>query len=128
MSKTNKIMTMDEKLMTNPYYAKAIEYIRTTDLNALENGKHFIDVRATHRYVEPKILTSRRSQNRPDPKQFHIRQSFFAFCRKNTTSHAATKRKNRNRAETRFRLENDSASGRALRRSETGVRIVLPPA
>ncbi|MGM9734815.1 MAG: YhcH/YjgK/YiaL family protein [Candidatus Cryptobacteroides sp.] len=34
---------MDEKLMNNPYYAKAIEYIRTTDLNALENGKHPID-------------------------------------------------------------------------------------
>ena len=34
---------MDEKLMQNPYYAKAIEFIRTTDLNTLENGKHFID-------------------------------------------------------------------------------------
>ena len=34
---------MDEKLMTNPYYAKAVEYIRTHDLNALENGKHFLD-------------------------------------------------------------------------------------
>ena len=34
---------MDEKLMTNPYYAKAIEYIRNNDLNALENGKHLID-------------------------------------------------------------------------------------
>jgi YhcH/YjgK/YiaL family protein len=34
---------MEEKLMTNPYYAKAIEYIRTHDLNAMENGKHFID-------------------------------------------------------------------------------------
>jgi len=34
---------MDEKLMTNPYYAKAIEYIKNTDLNSLENGKHFID-------------------------------------------------------------------------------------
>ena len=34
---------MDEKLMANPYYAKAIEYIRTVDLNSLENGKHFID-------------------------------------------------------------------------------------
>ena len=34
---------MDEKLMANPYYAKAIEYIRTADLNSLENGKHFID-------------------------------------------------------------------------------------
>lgn len=92
------------------------------------NGKYFMDGRATHRYVEPKILTSRRSQNRPDPKQFHIRQSFFAFCRKNTTSRAATNTKNRNRAETRFRFENDSKSGRALRRSETGfrTRIVLP--
>lgn len=29
--------------MENPYYAKAMEFIRTTDLNALENGKHFID-------------------------------------------------------------------------------------
>lgn len=29
--------------MQNPYYAKAIEFIRTTDLNTLENGKHFID-------------------------------------------------------------------------------------
>ncbi len=34
---------MEEKLMQNPYYAKAIEYIKTTDLNALENGKHEID-------------------------------------------------------------------------------------
>lgn len=34
---------MDEKLMTNPYYAKAIEYIKTHDLNALENGRHMID-------------------------------------------------------------------------------------
>ena len=34
---------MDEKLMTNPYYAKAIEYIKTHDLNALENGKHLIE-------------------------------------------------------------------------------------
>ena len=34
---------MDEKLMTNPYYAKAIEYIKNTDLNSLENGKHLID-------------------------------------------------------------------------------------
>lgn len=34
---------MEEKLMQNPYYAKAIEFIRTTDLNTLENGKHFID-------------------------------------------------------------------------------------
>lgn len=34
---------MDKKHMENPYYAKAMEFIRTTDLNALENGKHFID-------------------------------------------------------------------------------------
>lgn len=34
---------MDEKLMANPYYAKAIEYIGNTDLYSLENGKHFID-------------------------------------------------------------------------------------
>ena len=34
---------MEEKLMTNPYYAKAIEYINTHDLNSLENGKHLID-------------------------------------------------------------------------------------
>lgn len=34
---------MDNKLKNNPYYAKAIEYIQTHDLNALENGKHFID-------------------------------------------------------------------------------------
>lgn len=34
---------MEEKLMQNPYYAKAMEFIRTTDLNALENGKHVID-------------------------------------------------------------------------------------
>lgn len=34
---------MDKNLMNNPYYAKAIEYIKTHDLNALENGKHLID-------------------------------------------------------------------------------------
>ena len=34
---------MDKKLMDNPYYAKAIEYINTHDLNALEPGKHLID-------------------------------------------------------------------------------------
>lgn len=34
---------MDEKLMTNPYYAQAIEYIKNNDLNALECGKHFLD-------------------------------------------------------------------------------------
>src|SRR5574344_1974107 len=34
---------MEKTLMQNPYYAKAIEFIANTDLNALENGKHFID-------------------------------------------------------------------------------------
>lgn len=34
---------MEEKLMQNPYYAKAIEYIKNNDLNALEPGKHLID-------------------------------------------------------------------------------------
>lgn len=34
---------MDDKLMQNPHYAKAMEFIRTTDLNALENGRHEID-------------------------------------------------------------------------------------
>lgn len=34
---------MEEKLMQNPYYAKAVEYIKNTDLNALELGKHLID-------------------------------------------------------------------------------------
>ena len=34
---------MDENLMTNPYYAQAIEYIKNNDLNALECGKHFLD-------------------------------------------------------------------------------------
>lgn len=29
--------------MKNPYYAKAMEFIRTTDLRSLENGKHVID-------------------------------------------------------------------------------------
>lgn len=29
--------------MTNPYYAKAIEFLRTHDLAALEPGKHVID-------------------------------------------------------------------------------------
>ena len=37
------VFVMDEKLKNNPYYAKAIEYIQTQDLNALENGKHIID-------------------------------------------------------------------------------------
>lgn len=27
----------------NPYYIKALEYIKATDLNALETGRHFID-------------------------------------------------------------------------------------
>lgn len=30
-------------LENNKYYQKALEYIKTTDLNALENGKHVID-------------------------------------------------------------------------------------
>ena len=34
---------MENKLKNNPYYAKAIEFIQTHDLNALENGKHIID-------------------------------------------------------------------------------------
>lgn len=34
---------MNEKLMTNPNYLKAIEYIRTHDLNALANGRHELD-------------------------------------------------------------------------------------
>ena len=34
---------MDANLMNNPYYVKAIEYIQSTDLNSLENGKHFIE-------------------------------------------------------------------------------------
>ena len=34
---------MNENLMSNPYYAKAIEYINTHDLNALENGRHALD-------------------------------------------------------------------------------------
>lgn len=34
---------MNEKLNSNPNYVKALEYIRTHDLNTLENGKHFID-------------------------------------------------------------------------------------
>ena len=29
--------------MSNPYYAKAIEYINTHDLNTLENGRHVLD-------------------------------------------------------------------------------------
>ena len=34
---------MEDKLMQNPYFAKAMEFIRDTDLNSMENGKHFID-------------------------------------------------------------------------------------
>lgn len=34
---------MNENLMSNPNYAKAIEYINTHDLNALENGRHVLD-------------------------------------------------------------------------------------
>ena len=34
---------MNENLMSNPYYAKTIEYINTHDLNALENGRHVLD-------------------------------------------------------------------------------------
>ena len=34
---------MEDKLMQNPYYVRAMEYIRDTDLNALENGTHVID-------------------------------------------------------------------------------------
>lgn len=36
-------MIMKTDLTTNPFYAKALEYINTHDLNALENGKHIID-------------------------------------------------------------------------------------
>lgn len=34
---------MEARLMTNPFYAKAIEFIKTHDLNALEPGKHVLD-------------------------------------------------------------------------------------
>lgn len=34
---------MENKLMQNPYYAKAVEYIENTDLNALLPGKHVLD-------------------------------------------------------------------------------------
>jgi len=37
------LMAMEDKLMQNPYFAKAMEFIRDTDLNSMENGKHFID-------------------------------------------------------------------------------------
>ena len=42
-------MDMEEKLMNNPYYAKAIEYIQTHDLNALEPGKHITRCRYPRR-------------------------------------------------------------------------------
>ena len=29
--------------MQNPYYVKALEFIKNTDLNSLENGRHIID-------------------------------------------------------------------------------------
>ena len=31
------------KLENNPNYVRALEYIRNTDLNSLESGKHLID-------------------------------------------------------------------------------------
>ncbi len=34
---------MEDRLKNNPYYAKAIEYIQTHDLNELEPGKHVLD-------------------------------------------------------------------------------------
>ena len=34
---------MEKDLMKNPWYAKAMEFIRTTDLASLENGRHEID-------------------------------------------------------------------------------------
>ena len=34
---------MEDKLMQNPNYVKALEFIRNTDLNSLEHGKHIID-------------------------------------------------------------------------------------
>ena len=34
---------MEDKLMQNPYYVKALEFIKDTDLNSLENGRHVID-------------------------------------------------------------------------------------
>ncbi len=34
---------MEDKLMQNPYYVKALEFIKNTDLNSLENGRHIID-------------------------------------------------------------------------------------
>lgn len=32
-----------EKLLANPFYVKALEFIKNNDLNKLENGKHVID-------------------------------------------------------------------------------------
>ena len=40
--KTRFIMEKD-KLMANPFYVKALEYIKNNDLNKLEVGKHVID-------------------------------------------------------------------------------------
>lgn len=40
---TGNAMIMNKKFMENPYYAMAVEYIRTHDLGALENGRHAID-------------------------------------------------------------------------------------
>ena len=34
---------MEEKLMRNPYYVRAMDFIRNTDLNSLENGRHVLD-------------------------------------------------------------------------------------
>lgn len=34
---------MSEALKNNPYYQEALEYIKTTDLNTLENGKHILN-------------------------------------------------------------------------------------
>lgn len=34
---------MEDKLMQNPYYVKALEFIKNNDLNALDNGRHEID-------------------------------------------------------------------------------------
>lgn len=34
---------MEEKLMSNPFYAMAMEWMMDNDLNTLENGKHVID-------------------------------------------------------------------------------------
>lgn len=43
MGTYSKFIIMEDRLMKNPYYAKAMEFIRTTDLNSLEIGKHVID-------------------------------------------------------------------------------------